>query len=138
MNSFDTEAGVSLRIASRMRSVLDITRVIGVSPSKSCEKGELISKKSRAPRYREESLWFVASGLPLSAPIEEHLLKIAEFIDNHLPALQLLSAECDIGIYCCFTIYKGQGGFVLDNEILQRFLRLPIDLWIDLFSISSG
>ncbi len=137
MNPCDKEAAVSLRISSRVLSVSDITRIVGASPSESFEKGALISSKSRVPKYREESGWFVASGLSPSAPIEDHLWKIAEFIDNHLPALQSLTSESDIGIYCNFTICSGQGGFVLTNEVLQKFLRLPLDMWIDLFSINE-
>ena len=138
MNPCDKEAVVSLRIASRVRSVSDITQAVGVPPSKSVEKGELMSKRSRVPKYREESLWFIGSGLLPSAPIEDHLQKITEFIDVHLSSLQPLSADCDIGVYCNFTICTGQGGFVLTNELLQKLLRLPLDLWVDLFSVSSS
>lgn len=137
MKPCDKEAAVSLRISSGVLSVSDITQIVGVSPSESYEKGELISKRSRLPKYREESGWFIESGLSSSIPIEEHLQKIAEFIDDHLPALQSLTAECDIGIYCNFTICSGQGGFVLDNEVLHKLLRLPIDLWVDLFSVNE-
>ncbi|MCK9620235.1 MAG: DUF4279 domain-containing protein [Methylobacter sp.] len=138
MVATEKESKVTLRISSSMHSLLEIIDIIGEIPSKGYEKGDVISAKSLTQRYREESLWFLESGLHQSATIDEHLLKVSEFIDTHFDKLKkLISIGCDITLYCCFTTYNGQGGFVLTNEIIKKFSTLPIDIVFDLYSIDS-
>ncbi|MGZ4954580.1 DUF4279 domain-containing protein [Methylobacter sp.] len=138
MATSEKESKVTLRISSSVHSLLEIIDIIKEQPSKGHEKGELVSAKSLTPRYREESLWFLDSGLSKSSTIDEHLLKICEFIDAHFDNLKsLASIGCDISLYCCFTTFNGQGGFVLTNEVIKKFSALPIDIVFDFYSIDS-
>lgn len=136
MANSEKESKVSLRISSSILTISEISQVVGELPSESVEKGELISTRNSTPRFREESFWFIESGLLPSASLDEHLEKIAEFIELHISALQeLVSKGCDIGVYCSFTTFSGQGGFFLNSDILQKLTMLPIDLMVDVYSI---
>jgi hypothetical protein len=136
MANSDKESKVTLRVSSSEHSLLEIIDIIGEKPSSGYEKGELVSSKSAIPPYREESLWFLESGLSKDFTIDEHLLKVTEFIESNCDKLKsLISIGCDIDVYCCYTTYNGQGGFVLTSDIIKKFSVLPIDIVFDFYSI---
>lgn len=135
----DKESKVTLRISSSAHSLLELIDIIGENPSRGYEKGDLVSSKSATPRYREESLWFLDSGLSKDFTIDEHLLKVTEFIESNCDKLKsLISKGCDIDVYCCFTSFNGQGGFVLTSDIIKKFSVLPIDMVFDLYLIDAN
>jgi hypothetical protein len=138
MTTSEKEFKVTLRISSRVHSLLEIIDILGKKPSRGHEKGEVISAKSLTPRFREESLWFLESGISKNSSIDEHLLKITEFIDNNFDSIRNLTLiGCDISLYCCLTTFNGQGGFVLTNEVIKKFSALPVDIVFDFYSIDG-
>ena len=138
MANSEKEAKVTLRISSGTHSLFELIDIIGENPSNGYGKGDLVSTKSATPRYREESLWFLESGLSKDSTIDEHLLKVTEFIESNCDKLKsLVSVGCGIDVYCCFTTFNEQGGFILTSDIIKKFSALPIDIVFDLYSIDN-
>ena len=137
MANSEKESKVSLRISTSNLTISEISLILGEQPTESVEKGKLISTRSPTPRFHQETLWFIESGLSSNETFDTHLEKIAEFIETHISVLQeLISKGCDIGIYCSFTTFNGQGGLLLSSEVLKKLAMLPIDLMIDLYAIN--
>lgn len=138
MATSEKETKATLRISSSTHSLLEIIDIIGENPSRGYSKGDAVSSKSPIQRYREESHWFLESGLSKDSTIDDQLLKVVEFIESNFDKLKcLISIGCDLTVYCCFTTYNGQGGFVLTNDIIKRFAILPVDIVFDLYSIDT-
>lgn len=134
----DKSCSATLRIASKAISVDDISTVMGVRPSESYDIGDVISKRSPTPTLRTESVWLFSSGVPDAQPLEDHIEELLAFSEQRAFNLKQLSSECDIEMFCTFSTFNGQGGFVLDKFAAQRVAKLGIDLVFDLYFLDDG
>jgi hypothetical protein len=127
----------SLRVSSTTCSAAEIARVIGVEPTAQAEKGEPYSARYPEAK-RREALCTYSSGLSRERSMEEHLGVLAEFIEAHADALAALGTDCRLEYFCGFASSNGQGGFTLSPELLNRLLRVPIELTLDLYPPSGA
>jgi hypothetical protein len=116
-----------------VRSAGEITAVIGISPTREYEKGDIISRKSPKPVRRQNSMWMIESGLPESADIEDHILSLCDKIQPCSEALNSLRSDCDVDIFCGYFSESGQAGFSLSNQVLGRVVSLGLDLIFDVY-----
>jgi hypothetical protein len=138
MKAAGKSATASLRIASRKLTAKEIARIMGLDPADSYEKGELITSKSPVPRYREEALCLFDSELPDNTALEEHLDRITAILETRVDAVSKLQTECDVEIFCSYASFNGQGGFILTSRLLERIVRLRVDIVFDLFLIEQN
>ena len=130
MNKF---CSATLRIASKVMSAKDISFAIGVNATECHDIGEVLSLKSPRQKIREETLWLFKSSLSDNLPLEEHIKNILSFSERKSHELDSIASKCDIEVFCSFASTNGQGGFVLDNELLQRSSQSKIDFVFDLY-----
>lgn len=127
-----------LRIASKTRRVEEISNILNVEPTESFDKGDIISVRSPNPSFRKEALWLFDSNIPKTALLEEHINKLIDFIKSQTNELLKLKNDCDIELYCEYTSYNGQGGFVITHNIIRELAELPIDIVINVFLIDEN
>jgi hypothetical protein len=133
MNDSKKESLATLRICSTVITAKEIQNILNVVPDRSCEKGDLISKRSPKPSYMQHAMCLYESKLPDTEPMEAHLEKILLFIEKKMQQLKLLQQNCDIDIFCMYSTSNGQGGITVTKEVLQRLVQFPIDVTFDLY-----
>jgi hypothetical protein len=100
---------VSLRIFSDTRRVEEMSPLLGVAPSRSYEKGQLVT--SRHPTARRGChAWMLENGLGQDHDIASQVSWLLGF-----------SSE------------SGQGGTTLDHGLLVRLAKLPLNPVLDLY-----
>lgn len=123
----------SLRVISQSLRPGEISRVLDTKPSDTTEKGSPISKRNLNGPVHQQSVWILESGLPKDQPLEMHVAKLVEYIEEKHVLLKELLSECEINLFCGFASTSGQGGIVLDTDLLKRLTILPIDFILDLY-----
>ena len=83
---------VRLRIVSEVLTVAEITRIVGVSPDRSSDRGSLRRGSSLALRF---SAWEFESGLSATADVTEHVSRIVERLETHAVALRSAAGLAD-------------------------------------------
>jgi len=124
---------VTLRIASRTLSCLDISRILDWQPTKQFNKGEIVYKRNPA-RLREEHLWIYDARLEKKTLFEEYLILLVELILKKKDNFKKLR-ECSIDIFCGYTTYNGQGGFILKSKLMGELASLNIDFIIEFYDL---
>lgn len=127
----------SLRISSKTLNVADITKILGMQPTRTHEKGEPFSSRNPS-RLRQESLWLLESGLDSSEPLDAHMEKLADFIQEKAVLLKYLIPICYMDIFCGVFSESGQGGFVFNPVILKKLTAIPIEIVFDLYLSSPS
>jgi len=129
-------ATATVRVSSETHSTAELATLLGTEPTRSFERGSLMSPRNPRSAKREESLWVLESELSRDAPVERHLeraLDVVETLREPIASLPPGSADIFVG----YELTGGQGGLVLDHALLQRLAALPVDLIFDLYSLDA-
>jgi len=111
----------------------EITNLLKIEPTEFHEKGAPLSKRNPNSRKREEHLWRLDSQLQQSEPLDKHLKNLIEIIEIHARGFKKIADCSSCEIFCGFSSGNGQGGFILDHNLLERISKLPLDLVVDLY-----
>lgn len=130
-------SSVTLRIASKTMKAREITDVMEEMPSESHDVGEILSAKSAQLTLRSESLWLLLFDVPEERPLEEHIDALLSFAEKRQSQLSRLSSVCDIEVYCSYSTFNGQGGFVFDHVLAKRMALTGMDFIFDLFLLGN-
>ena len=123
----------SLRISSDKRSCESISKVLKAEPSSAANRGDPTSKHAPASGVRELSSWILESGVGTTQSLEEHLGALLPFVEAHAEGLQQLAEDCKLEIFCGFSSGNGQGGFVIEHDLLRRIGEVGLDIVLDLY-----
>ena len=123
----------SFRVISATLSTADITEALGLPPSGAWERGSPLSRRNPDGPRRDESVWTLESGVADSEPLDTHIMRLIEIIENNLEALKTLQPHCEFDIHCAFASENGQGGFTLESGTLLRLTLMPISLIVSLY-----
>jgi hypothetical protein len=129
-------ATASVRVSSAEHSAAELTSLLGREPTRSFERGSLMSPRNPRSARRTESLWFLKSELADDVPLEQHLewaLEVAESLRAPLAELPSGSADIFVG----WQPPEGQRGLVLVHGFLERLAAAPVDLTFDLYSTTG-
>jgi Domain of unknown function (DUF4279) len=129
-------ATASVRVSSETYSAAELTTLLGREPTKSFERGSLMSPCNPRSAKREASLWLLESELSRDAAVERHLewaLDAVETLREPIASLPAGSTDIFVG----YELTGSQGGLVLDHALLQRLAALPVDLIFDLYSLDA-
>jgi hypothetical protein len=122
-----------LRIASKNKSIDEITNVLNTKPTRCLFKGQPYSKRNPKSNIREENLWILESVLDEYEPLELHIRHLLTFLKTKAEFIKGLQLECEIDIVCSFSSEIGQGGFTLDHELLKELTENSLDLVVNLY-----
>ena len=67
-----------------------------------------------------------------------HLERIVEIIENSIAEFKTLLPKCKIEISCGFSSGNGQGGFVINADLMRKLIIIPADIVMDLYPPESG
>ena len=130
------KSSATLRINSASLTAAAITDILGIAPSKSYEKGDLVSARSPKPIYRQSAMWQWSSQLGETSSINEHLGAICKLLDEKKDKIQFLK-NCQLDIFCGVFSDSEQIGFDLDHQTILALSVYPIDLVFDAYGVHS-
>lgn len=122
---------VTLIIHSPIFSSQEISKRLNLVPERVIERGEYFYKSRKK---RSETMWFYKNEFPEENSLDEHLENIlstmeekkAEFID-------LSNNGCVFNLSCFASSDNGQGGIMLNNDLIKRLAAWPIEIIFDLY-----
>lgn len=117
-------------------SALQISGILGVAPSRSYEKGDLVSARSARPGYRKVAMWLRHSGLGRQYSWNDHLLAIAGFLDEKKEKLLSLR-DCRMDVSCGVFSDNQQIFFTIDHRVIKALSDYPVDIIIDAYPKSD-
>ena len=118
---------VSFRIGADKLDPDKITKVLGIKPSFSHKKGDLIGSSTNA-RY-PSGMWALESPLPSNADVDVQLTDILNMIWLKLSRIKKLRKqgyEMDIAISIVYS--PGQHGFTLPAKLVEKLGKLGVDM----------
>jgi hypothetical protein len=105
---------LSLRVSSDKLSTNEISRALGIAPSRTLEKGELLSPSSPRSARTTVNLWVLKSELPPTESMAAHLMQMLGLLENRVTALHELAASCDMDFFVGFSS-ESQAGDVIEH-----------------------
>ena len=128
-----TWARASLRVFSSVLSVDEITARIGVEPSSSRRKGDLMSPRNPKSSRQEQSVWIFDSGLPSTDPMPKHLESIRHFVEPRVDQLGSLSGEARVDLLLGWRQTTDQASVVIDRNLCQALATVGAAIVLDLY-----
>ena len=130
-------SSASLRISSELTNPTEITACLKCQPTSTRVKGQRVVPNHPNSYVMPRHSWTLDSGLDESLPLELHIAKLVEMIEEKQTVFKQLLQTCKIDIFCGFGSESGQGGFSLSPELFKRLTLLPIELVLDLYPPSD-
>ena len=127
-------ASASLRVISEQLSAREIGDHLKIEGARLVEQSDAIKLRPHKSIQRQDSRWILESELDGNARLQDHIAYLIAIVENNIAAFRDIAKNCNIDIWCTFSFSDGQGGFDLDNELLQRLAVLPVDLIFGLYS----
>jgi Domain of unknown function (DUF4279) len=128
----------SLRVSSARLLPTVITEALGRKPTRSGERGSLMSPRNPDSQKREVSFWLLESELPESAELEDHVASLLSIVEERSTQLQQIRGLCDIDICCAFFSKQSQGGFFFSVDLMRRVVAIEADLVFDIYGNSEA
>ncbi len=122
---------VGLRIVSDKLEPANISKQLSLKPTRTHLKGSLRSAHHKA--VWPSSLWLLNSPLSDQNDMADHIKYFVGLLEPRVYALEALTANCEIDLFCGFSSGNGQGGFVIDPHTLSRLAALKIPVVFDLY-----
>ena len=111
-----------------------ISDILGLKPSRSFKKGDLISDKSN--HRRKFSSWEYLSSLPRSEPCQDaHISNLIEVMLKKKDAIKILKEKYEIGINCVGYYHDANPGFHMSAELINSCSTLGISIDFDLYTV---
>ncbi|SRR5579883_559086 len=123
----------SIRIISESMTAQEISDAVGLQPTRMVEKGTQAQTRSGKGAIWTASTWLLDSGLPSTAPGEEHVETLVRILESREETIGQLAARCRIELFIGYSSDNGQGSLVFDHGILRRLAQLPVDIVLDLY-----
>jgi hypothetical protein len=133
MNNDDKWASAAIAISSSSMTPSQISNLLRIEPTNFHKKGSLVSERNINGPKRQRYLWLLDSKLPQTFSLEQHIQGLIEIIECQLEGFNEILGSCKCELYCGFSSGSGQGGFVLNSELLKRVASLSLDLVVDLY-----
>lgn len=123
------------RLVGREGSVAEITDFLQIAPTRVGEIGDLISKRSPKPRYREEWIWLLESSTdhhPTREELADHLHRLLDILEPVADRLHQLESRGIWANWFSFVASSATEHAVeLDRDLMNRLLLVPGELWLD-------
>ena len=103
-----------------------------MQPSKSYEKGTMLSPRNPNSQTRESALWILDSNCLDTDRLEKHIAELLRFVESRASELMELSSQCLYDLFCGVSPTEGQQSVVLDADLLRRLEVVPIDFIVDI------
>ena len=122
----------SLRVSSRTLSSAELTRELG-KPTRSHDAGDPVTRRRPDAPKRDRALWLLGSGVEQTAPLDQHIAAVLDFVDAHREGLDAIRDQCEIDIFCGIFSGGGQGGFTLEPDLSRRIAQAGLAVIFDIY-----
>jgi hypothetical protein len=130
-------ATAALRIHSAVLDAQAITNALQTEPTRTSIKGDLMSPRNPRSTLFGANMWVLESQLAPESSLEDHIKNLVEFIEQRLPTMKELMKNCQADLFCGYSSDNEQGGVYLEAETIKRLTVIPIDLVLDIYTISN-
>lgn len=129
---------LTFRIFSEELSPEEISHALGLEPTATRAKGELLSPTNPTSMRAKANLWRLDSGVAPTGTLTAHLSAMLDVVEAKGAALQELSRQCRFDFFAGFSSENQQAGDVVSHAVLARLAKWPIDLVLDLYPPSEA
>lgn len=134
-DSFYPQSKINIEFSIKGENVnpVDITKIIGVSPSRSYFKGDQIKNK---PMFRDHSLWEIETGFQLSFDINHQLKLMIEMLKNKKDLIKKLTIQYDALISFIIVINfinQDKPAIYLSKEVISFVNDIGADIQFDYY-----
>jgi hypothetical protein len=113
----------TLRIGGEGLDLSEITQSMGLVPTHTHKKGELIGPSGDL--YSQDA-WFYSAELPEDAPLDAHLQILWADVAPARDFLLALKAKHKVDVFCGYRTNHGSAGFEVQAKSLAIFTALDI------------
>lgn len=115
----------TLRIHGNIESLDEITKTLGVEPTRTHRRGERRRVKSQGP-YEDDG-WHYEAPVPEEKPLTEHLEALWSVVCNHVDYLKELKTQgLSVDIFCGYRSDCDHAGFTVAPGALRIFRELDV------------
>ena len=126
---------VTLRIIGDNLSPDEITKLLGVSPTKSEKKGDVtIGKVSKTQRVAKTGRWSIESNLPDEIDVEIKINNLLDIVSNDNHVWSEINNKYKTDIFCGLFMEAENRGFSLSVKTLNRLASLGIEVGFDIYA----
>jgi hypothetical protein len=126
-------AYLSLGVLSRDFDPADVTRCLGIEPSRSWRRGDLHANGNE----RRRSHWALASQLPKTASIEQHIRDVLRQMDANSTGFIEVSKELGGCMQAVGYFHTGYPGLYFERDIVEGLARFHLTVDFDFYSLYS-
>jgi hypothetical protein len=114
----------------------EVTRALGITPSKTWTRGDAISHKATI-RYKQNG-WRLDSPLDKQVPLLHHVQHLIGELRGNWQTVRLFSNQHEAEFSCVVRIYDGARPEVsFDSSTIESIAELSADLDIDLYTFDA-
>jgi hypothetical protein len=126
---------VSLSITKFECSPSEITRILGIMPSKTWKKSDLIDKRALI-KYKENG-WRVSSSLSKNENLKTHIEDLLQIIIPHKAKFRNLPSFCCIELSCCIYVYHEVPEISFSVSTVKLLSELQAEIDVDLYYLAD-
>ena len=112
-----------------------VTQLAGFEPTEAWVVGQPMRK--RPDITHRHSRWTFKSPLPLSAPVEDHLVALVSALEAHVSGIRAVTARFPAEIGCAVYFRTFTPGYHLPQPLLARVAALGLDIDFDLYFLGE-
>lgn len=124
---------VCLRIFGDKLNPEEITKHLGIEPTTSYTKGEII-RGNKSNRQTKTGRWSLNSKLDDHIDLEEKIRDIIKPILANESYWETVTTECEVDLFCGLFLEAENRGFDLSSEIIGELGRLSINISFDIYA----
>ncbi|MEV6926943.1 DUF4279 domain-containing protein [Dactylosporangium sp. NPDC051485] len=112
----------------------EITRRLGIRPTRLAERGEPISQRSPDGKRREHATWELTSHIGETEQLAAHLESLLDIIEPAIHTLRQLEALGGTVRWSCLVTAKPMGNMVwIEPPLLARLTQVGAPLMLDIY-----
>ncbi len=117
----------------------EITKEVGVNPTKTRIKGEYRTVGTKTPRkiINKENQWILESSLSRKLPLEKHLEHLLDKIKFHKDSFKYLTKSCTVELNSALYYYEANPGLSFETELLKEIADFDISLNLDIYCLAG-
>lgn len=124
----------SLRISGDIKSIEEITDIVGVQPTHTHRKGE---KRSNLAKPNKHDMWCFEPHIDENEKLTKHLCALWAAIGQNAHRIKKLKDKYNVDIFCGYRSNCDHAGFELTPQSLTIFQELEIPFNVSVIVISS-
>jgi Domain of unknown function (DUF4279) len=124
----------AVRITSATANVAEISKVLGMEPTRAHERGTLTSPRNPESQRRDRLVWLVDSDVPEESSLEDHLRWAVHLAGQIRARGAALPEDWSGDIHIAWTPEESQEGVHLDRELLAALGETSFNLLLSVYA----